>query len=93
MAVEQIRSDSRAEKWFGSRRKILMSAQGLQFFSEPPAALLILLFQHHATSEMRGCLSGAGASSPTINALAFQAMPSGDRKGCTDPLKGHYACG
>jgi hypothetical protein len=61
MAVEQIRSDSRAEKWFGSRRKILMSAQGLQFFSEPPAALLILLFQHHATSEMRGCLRVDGA--------------------------------
>jgi hypothetical protein len=56
MAVEQIRPDRRAEKWFGSRRKILTSTQGLRFFSGSPAALLILLFQHHATSEMRGCL-------------------------------------
>src|SRR3954462_14070722 len=57
MAVEQIRPDRRPEQWCGPRRKILMSAQGLRFFSESPAALLVLLFQHHATSEMRGCLS------------------------------------
>src|SRR3954451_19436372 len=56
MAVEQIRPDRRPEQWCGPRRKILMSAQGLRFFSESPAALLVLLFQHHATSEMRGCL-------------------------------------
>src|SRR3954452_5852258 len=57
MAVEQVRPDQRPEKWFGSRRKILTSAQGLRFFPKPPAALLILLFQSHAMSEMRGCLS------------------------------------
>src|SRR3954462_8911020 len=56
MAVEQIRPDRRPEQWCGPRRKILMSAQGLRLFSESPAALLVLLFQHHATSEMRGCL-------------------------------------
>jgi hypothetical protein len=56
MAVEQIRPDRRTEQWCGPRRKILMSAQELRFFSESSAALLVLLFQHHATSEMRGCL-------------------------------------
>src|SRR3954454_3171097 len=56
MAAEQIRPESRTEKWFGPRRKILTSAQGLRFFPESPAAPPILLFQRHATSEMRGCL-------------------------------------
>ena len=56
MAVEQIRPKSRNEKRPGSRRKILTSAQGLRFFPESPAALPILLFQCHATSEMRGGL-------------------------------------
>jgi hypothetical protein len=46
-----------------------MSAQGLRFFSESSAALLVLLFQHHATSEMRGCLSPATASSGDVAAL------------------------
>src|SRR3954469_16635455 len=67
MAVEQVRPDQRPEKWFGSRRKILTSAQGLRFFPKPPAALLILLFQSHAMSEMRGCLRWeypAGTGSP-----------------------------
>src|SRR4051795_13167841 len=35
---------------------LVTSTQGLRFFSESPAALLVLLFRHHATSEMRGCL-------------------------------------
>src|SRR6185295_1725827 len=44
MAAEQIRSDSRTEKWFGPRRTILTSAQVLRFFPESPAALPMLLF-------------------------------------------------
>src|SRR5512133_3289857 len=56
MAVEQIRLDRRTEQWLGSGRKILMPAQGLRFFSESLTGSPMLLFQYHATSEMRGCL-------------------------------------
>jgi len=65
MAAEQIRSDSRTEKWFGPRRTILTSAQVLRFFPESPAALPMLLFQCHATAKMRGCLSLGPGLIPT----------------------------
>src|SRR3954454_14057187 len=80
MAVEQVRPDQRPEKWFGSRRKILTSAQGLRFFPKPPAALLILLFQSHAMSEMRGCLSTRRENSrivPDGEPKAYPAKPPG----------------
>src|SRR6478736_1434110 len=56
MAAEQMRSDSRTEKWFGPRRTILTSAQVPRFFPKSPPALPLLLFQSHATAKMRGCL-------------------------------------
>jgi hypothetical protein len=82
MAAEQIRSDRRTEKRFGPRRTILTAAQGLRFFSESPTRKRILLFQSHATSEMRGCLRflDAYAKAPAQITLDLDATD--------DPLHG-----